>query len=902
MTLLISEGDLVRRGTIARAALAPLARGLRNELAPLIDQPVDVPREKALLSRAGGRCAFDGAYLTFDPFDARHRCALCDREYRGDLHDRFRLYWYQLWLAERTLHAALLGTLTHDTPARDLSVRLLEQYAEQYLHYPNADNVLGPSRPFFSTYLESIWLLQLTIALSLLESGAPSAAIGALGGRVRERLILPSARLIASYDEGMSNRQVWNNAALMASARLLGDRAMFDRAIHGPSGLHAHLGLAVLGDGTWYEGENYHLFAHRGLWYGERLATVGGNPLPRHLDVRYREAFAAPFRTVLPDLTYPSRRDSQYAVSIRQPRFAESCELGLAYGDDGRLTSVLARLYDPSVPRGETGRRASSADVERNLPATGLERTDLSWRTLLCARAELPALVPLPLESDLLPEQGIGIIRRDGGSVYVSLDYGHSGGGHGHPDRLTLTLMDGDRRWFDDPGTGSYVDPTLHWYRSTLAHNAPIIDGHSQIRVNGVLNAFHDDGDIGWIVAHAAFAPGLVVHRTLVVLADYLVDTLAWTSRRDHEVMLPMHGVVPDGASVAVPEVLLGGDGAEDGFAFLEDVARVAGTRASRVGLSAAQASDARLDGWAFWEGDAELWTATAPSPPNTTGHRPLALLRQTSSSGAFVSVWSWRGSVVGAHRVGDTLVVQRKDGSVHRHTADANACTIEGHRPTPTVLLRESANPRATRMVASESGQASPVPPSAPALTLPATFELGAQSYRRSELTWEEAGEPRATIGIASIDARTIVLEIDMHTSQRHFIPVATENPFDNEPASINGDSVQLYAIAEGRSMGVLLVPGPDGVDGRPIEGWSVEADVNAEWRRTATGYCLTATLDLGCAAPEVRIDVIVNETTPDRSRRRGQLLLSGGAGEFVYLRGDRDDPARLLRFILTP
>jgi hypothetical protein len=49
-----------------------------------------------------------------------------------------------------------------------------------------------------------------------------------------------------------------------------------------------------------------------------------------------------------------------------------------------------------------------------------------------------------------------------------------------------------------------------------------------------------------------------------------------------------------------------------------------------------------------------------------------------------------------------------------------------------------------------------------------------------------------------------------------------------------------------------------------------------------------------------EIGLDVIVNETVSGRARRRGQLVLSGAAGEFVYLRGDRHDPGRLLRFTL--
>jgi hypothetical protein len=56
-----------------------------------------------------------------------------------------------------------------------------------------------------------------------------------------------------------------------------------------------------------------------------------------------------------------------------------------------------------------------------------------------------------------------------------------------------------------------------------------------------------------------------------------------------------------------------------------------------------------------------------------------------------------------------------------------------------------------------------------------------------------------------------------------------------------------------------------------------------------------------LSSATRELAADVIVNETSPDRVRRRGQLVLSGADGEFVYLRGDRHDPERLLRFSLA-
>ena len=44
----------------------------------------------------------------------------------------------------------------------------------------------------------------------------------------------------------------------------------------------------------------------------------------------------------------------------------------------------------------------------------------------------------------------------------------------------------------------------------------------------------------------------------------------------------------------------------------------------------------------------------------------------------------------------------------------------------------------------------------------------------------------------------------------------------------------------------------------------------------------------------------VVVNDMVPGRERRRGQLVLGGGAGEFVYLRGDREPASRFLHFVV--
>ena len=65
-----------------------------------------------------------------------------------------------------------------------------------------------------------------------------------------------------------------------------------------------------------------------------------------------------------------------------------------------------------------------------------------------------------------------------------------------------------------------------------------------------------------------------------------------------------------------------------------------------------------------------------------------------------------------------------------------------------------------------------------------------------------------------------------------------------------------------------------------------------------TDSGYRVTLRLRPATWEPVpdqlVDFDVIVNEMQPDRERRAGQLVWSGGGG-WVWLRGDRHDPARL-------
>jgi hypothetical protein len=902
MTVLVTPDELEKRGAIARGPLEPLAASLIADLEPILATEVVIPAEKALLSREGDRCPRHAVLLEFDPLSPRfHRCPVDGEAFAGELHDRFWIYWYQLWLAERAVHGALLQALGFGDRFGAFARGILERYAEGYLRYPNIDNVLGPTRLFFSTYLESIWLLQVVVATELLERcGARK-----LGETVRDRIVEPSRALIASYDEGLSNRQVWNNAALLAAARLVGDELAAEQAVYGGSGLTTHLAQGLLVDGSWYEGENYHLFAHRGLWYGVTMAERAGLELSATIVERFQEGFVVPFATALPDFTLPSRRDSQYAISLRQWRMAEHCELGLARTEDPRLAAALARLYAADIPRGDTGRSRSSADVERNVPPTNLTRADLNWRALVHALPVLPTAdrEAAATPSAVLEGQGIAVFRRPG-DVYAALDYGHHGGGHGHPDRLNLLLVHGDKRWLDDMGTGSYVDPSLHWYRSTLAHNAPLVNGRSQERVHGSLLAYDERDGAGWIMASAEeIAPGASVARTLVVMKDYLVDELEWRADARIKLDLPLHvdARIVRGAGEPHPDRLNGGDGLEDGFQFLRDMSIQRAEAGAIVELATA---DAALRAWWTTDGRTEWWRARAPGAPGKGDHTFL-IARAIADSGAHRGVWCWSKGVVGVLGF-DPLTIELADGTrhIHRRTEPGWTVDVEHHGEQSRLELGGMVD-----VDDEDVPVVVPAPPEIPQELGVATIveaDLGAESYQRSESSWTDAGEPSALVTI-EWTGRALLVGVDVHGSDRTFVARDAVNPYDNEAPDINGDGVQFYVATHLGRSGWVLVPetGSHTVRSRLVEGWSTDLPIDAEWHTTPRGYRMDIELRLDAlhdfAQAGIALDVVVNEKPAGRERRRGQLVLSGGRGEFVYLRGDRHDPSRLIPFALA-
>ena len=964
--------DVAERRSLADGNLHALARALRTELVPLMNGLLPIPDQKARLTRVGGRCAFDGTYLEFDPYSPHeHSCGQCHRVYMNRAHDDWWAMGAQLWIAERAAQAAALNLVTDDPACGTLAIRILRELSDRYLSWPNTDNALGPTRPFFSTYLESIWLLNLCHAIALLEQAGVSAGDAAMLAGVRANLVQPSRDLIAEFHEGRSNRQVWNEVAVLSASHILGDTATVSARLDGRHGLHDLFSYGLLDDGTWYEGENYHLFAHRGLWYGVQLLRALGRPLDAKLEARYRAGFVTPFLAVLPDDTLPARRDSQYKVSIRQWRFAEWCELGIAHARslphtavDERLTGTLHRLYhaDPALRLESQHRhKFSTGDAERNEPAGLLSRADLSWRALLMAAPVMQEGRSWFPGSVCLPAQGLAVIRRERGSIYVALEGGHTGGGHGHPDRLSLTVQHNHARWLEDPGTGSYVDPSLHWYRSTLAHAAPIVDGASQDAVPAQLLAFDDRGWAGWICKRIEnVKPGVHMQRTIVTFDDHLIDVLEWDADRTVTIDLPIaRNVDSISGHHWVDADANGAGGLEDGFDFLSNVQRCADVEVGRdlAGdvdgdidadtnpLSGQRSSASRTPITIVHTGARPCtaaynsnvaftsWRANAPGSPGADSSQ-IHWMRAVAQRGWIAGIWSWSTAErsIDIEPNDDFPAFTARSGqtqSVHKRTPQGWNILLSAGQATSSIDLVylpavRAGVPRGREAESDRDSHGTAI--ARTPVVIPRTpnalhTELAEVHYLRTEQSWIDAGRPSA-VAAFSVIGDDLVIMVTAQTGEIVVPASGADNPLDNERADVNGDGVELF-IGPMRGMpwalSWLAVPANPHASTGNVRDGKTDARVSVT---TANGSTLNATwnaithegvtsgweMRLQLALSDIPfqsdgsfvMELIVNERPVDRVRRRGMLVLSGGGG-FGFLRGDRADSADALSFTLA-
>ncbi|HEX7940016.1 MAG TPA: hypothetical protein VF483_13595, partial [Gemmatimonadaceae bacterium] len=414
----------------------------------------------------------------------------------------------------------------------------------------------------------------------------------------------------------------------------------------------------------------------------------------------------------------------------------------------------------------------------------------------------------------------------------------------------------------------------------------------------------------GWV--EAQFVDGDVsLTRTLIVAAKYMVEELAWSAPEQRQVDVPWHvAAQPDGVEMRSLSVD-GGQGLEDGFDFARDWHGAT----TNTGDTVRFRTKAQLGMWLQSSTPALLLRAEAPGQP-ASKMSPFYMVRLRGNRGRVRSVLAWEPNVdsafqrdglrvdVGGERhmhsrtTGGWRVEVVRDGRITKTDLAGRTRSTPSKPPTPQPLARTRVVQHVIHGVwwsdlASADRKHRYV------------VELGERNYRRSEVSWREAGSPSATLAVSTSDV-ALELLIDVRASGQRFTPASAINQLDNEHADTMGAGVQVYVDRPiGRGMW-MFVPEVDSqrVRVRPISGSTIEVSPVARWRPTSLGYEMLITIPrslnyvdlLKVDSQNLDLTLVINDAVKGRERRRGQLVTGDARGEFVYLRGDREDGSHAL------
>lgn len=580
----------------------------------------------------------------------KHRCPTCKKVYTGEPYDTVVLSREHSDLARACRDLGLAYQIREDArhaaKAREILLAYARRYMKYELHTIHGEKRVGGGRVGPQTLDEAVWLIPMVQGCDLVHETLSPEDLR----RIEEGLLRPAAATIRDHRMGIHNIQCWKNAAVGLVGLYLEDQELVYSAFQSRHGYFRQIEQGVGADGSWFEGAwSYHFYTIRAL---EPLVMAGLN-CGVEVDVpKYRAMFLAPVRLALPDLTLPGLNDSR-EVDLRQYR------------------GVFEAAF----------RRSGGAELLRVLHAGPRD----SFQAALWGVDRLPAAPMASGTSRNSEASGIAVLQLDQGTdaVCVMMDYGPHGGGHGHPDKLSVIVYGYGKIRALDPGCIRYGAP-LHgqWYKRTISHNTVAMDRKSQRSATGSLRYFHAsvNGDSVRYAAVSATADGALggvrFCRSLALLDHgILIDVVEVESRRRHTFDWAFHcrgKLSPSLRGKAVKRL-----GASSGYEIPRKV------RCAKTGKRwTARWQDGRATLALEMEAapGTEVFTAVAPGNP-AAEEVPMVVARRKCKKTRFVAVMqlavkpgeiSWRMETAGGLKVvveapGGTCTFDVEHGSVTR-------------------------------------------------------------------------------------------------------------------------------------------------------------------------------------------------------------------------------------------
>lgn len=521
MTRLIPGSRLaMARERRTHPAILNAYRRLENEANAFLSEDMQ-PQDRPAGYYHNYFCPDHAVELAFDANSPNaHRCPRDGRVFSGEPYDSAWRWFVNNRLSEMAYRLALLWRLDANRVYLKRCREILLAYAERYPGYPiERELPYGWGKVANHSLDEAVWLIPVTRAYDLVRE--------TLNARERTLIETNLLALAAEHIQGQKfhrihNIECWHNAALAAVGICLDDAGLQKAALDERFGFRHQLREGVLDDGMWWEGSSsYHFYTLAALIAHVQVSENIGTDLQD--DDRLRAMFRAPVSLAFPDFRLPATNDCWYFSSLLSdvchgvPPAESFYEVAYGWYGDPDFARILQRNYS-GHPR---------TAVEALLYGLDLPDPDGG----------------LGLDSTVLKPTGMAILRsRDAHhrQSCLLMKYGPHGGGHGHPDKLSISFYARGYTVATDLGTPGYgVGMNESWYRQTLSHNTVTVNGRSQPPAEGRLVNFDSERKGGFQVADAGVSwekgpySGVAMRRVILWTDSYFWDVFLVTAPQE---------------------------------------------------------------------------------------------------------------------------------------------------------------------------------------------------------------------------------------------------------------------------------------------------------------------------------------------------------------------------------
>ncbi len=451
-------------------------------------------------------CPIHGQQFVFDwnkPAD--HFCEACGKDWSGE--NKYDMAWIAMAHSKNLdyLYANMFLFLISDSVEyADNAKQLLLSYAEKYPSYVEHNRTIKQTTNYsgkmFSQSLdEAVWANKAARVYSVIKGRLTDKE----NSLIKQNYLKECTNLLLTKKvEG--NWQTWHNCALAALGIALENESIVDIALNDPDfGYYTNIRQNVYPDGWWKEGSVvYHFYPL------EAIVSTAEAVRCRNINLynnQLRNMFSAPLQMSYSDLTLPSQNDGWYGTSLIGQ--AGLYEIAAIRFDEPGFKNLLSLCY------------LNSKRKSPNALINGMEVD------------KTPSL--LERESVLFPDLGVAMLKYK--DKTVALKYGPDGGVHGHPDKLSISIHNGEDEILPDLGTPAYGVPTYReWYKNTFSHNTVTVDKINQEKACGELLDFSPNHFGGSASALVKVNKNVMMKRKLRLHKNLFYDTFSCHSDSIH--------------------------------------------------------------------------------------------------------------------------------------------------------------------------------------------------------------------------------------------------------------------------------------------------------------------------------------------------------------------------------